>query len=165
MVCYCYGISDIGSYQIKDKYKEWTGKAMPGMIAWRPGHVAIVIDKEEHIAEMKSREDDFKRSRTIKSAGMQKILYDKNVNYEAVQTIGWHFEAEDLQWYAYGEKDGEYYKGTWADIDGKRFYFDGSGYSSAGLKMIDGNYYYFSESGMLVTDSEGRLSLWRTTTT
>lgn len=164
MVCYCYGIPDIGSYQIRDKYKEWTGKAKPGMIAWRPGHVAIVIDKVGHIAEMKSREDDFKRSRTVKSAGMEKILYDENVDYDAVQTVGWHFEGADLWWYAYGKKEGEYYKDSWADIDGKRYHFNELGYSDIGLTQIDGDLYFFSEDGMFVSDSEGRLSLWQTTT-
>lgn len=165
LVCYCYGIPDIGSYQIRDRYKEWKGKARPGMIAWRPGHVAIVINEEGYIAEMKSLNDDFKRSRTIKSAAMEKILYDENVDYDAVQTIGWHQDVGEAWWYAYGKKDGEYYKNSWADINGRRFYFNEYGYAETGLTKVGRDYYVFSDEGMLVSDNEGRLSLWQTTTT
>lgn len=92
LVCYAYGISQIGSYQIKEKFIEWKGEPKEGMIAWRPGHVAI-FRKNGYIIEMQGQSTDFRDDRHYKEADIQKILYSPSVNYDCEElyvTSGWH---------------------------------------------------------------------------
>lgn len=81
LVCYAYGIPDIGSYAIRDRYKVWTGKPKPGMIAWKPGHVGIIKTCSGKVIEMRGIDYDFMDTRYRKTAGLMTLLYDPNVEY------------------------------------------------------------------------------------
>ena len=52
-------------------------------------------------------------------------------------------------WYQYA--DGTYPKDCFAEINGKTYYFDHSGYMVTGWKEIDYNTYYFDSNGAMVT--------------
>ena len=84
LVCYAYGISDIGSYAIRDEYKVWNGKPKAGMIAWKKGHVGIIKDNQGHMIEMRGIDYDYCDTRYRKVAGCMTLLYDPNVNYDDV---------------------------------------------------------------------------------
>lgn len=86
LVCYAYNIKDIGSYQIREKYKVWNGKPKAGMIAWKSGHVGIIKDSQGHMIEMRGIDYDYMDTRYRKEAGCMTLLYDPNVNYDDVVT-------------------------------------------------------------------------------
>lgn len=81
LVCYAYGITDIGSSAIKEKYKVWTGSPRPGMIAWKQGHVGIIKTCSGKVIEMRGIDYDFCDTRYRKTAGLMTLLYDPNVEY------------------------------------------------------------------------------------
>ena len=92
LVCHALGISDIGSYQIGQKFKEWKDEPKEGMIAWRQGHVAI-FRKGGFVIEMQGQSTDFRDDRYYKDAGFTKILYDPSINYDCEELYiprGWH---------------------------------------------------------------------------
>lgn len=82
LVCHAYNIPMIGSYQIRAKYKTWTGKPKPGMIGWKKGHVGIIKDKKGHLIEMRGIDYDFQDTRYRSTAGCKTLLYDPNVDYD-----------------------------------------------------------------------------------
>lgn len=157
-VCIVYEIPQIGSYAIRDKFKVWDGKPKRGMIAWRPGHVGIIIDDNGTMAEMRSLKYDYKENRTYKEASMQKILYSEDIDYDSVQSVGWH-KGDEGWWYAYGNKQGEYLSDTLEDIGGRKFVFDKNGYLVEGLcSVLTGGktkYVLSTENGIIVTDKDG----------
>lgn len=156
MVCNVYGIGQIGSYQIEETFKEWTSKPMPGMIAWRPGHVGIIVSDDGRMAEMRSQAYDFKENRTWKSAAMTKILYSPEIDYHNVQTVGWHQEFDGF-WLAYGHKKGEYYKNCLKNIDGVCYAFDECGYVVNGFVKIGEKFYLSTDCGVVTTDQDGEI--------
>lgn len=92
LVCHALNIANIGSYQIKEKFREWAGEPKEGMIAWRPGHVAI-FRKNGYLIEMQCQENDFRDDRHYKEADIHKILYSPEINYDCEElyvTKGWH---------------------------------------------------------------------------
>lgn len=133
LVCYCYGIKDIGSYQIKEKFKEWKGSPKPGMIAWKPGHVAIISDTQGHIIEMRSIDYDYQETRYRKAAGLDTILYDPDIDYNcdtpSDQKPGWHSDVCGW-WYRHtqGTGKGTYYHDCVKIINGHCYVFDSDGY-------------------------------------
>lgn len=135
LVCYAYGISDIGSYTIKDKMKVWTGEPKAGMIGWKKGHVGIFSADgwNAPILEMRSQAYDYMDTRTYKDCGFTKVLYSESVQYggtmNADETIGWH-KDEKGWWYRHTEGTGEntYYHDTQVDINGHMYLFDKDGY-------------------------------------
>ena len=56
-------------------------------------------------------------------------------------SVGW--------WYQWS--DGSYPRDRFLDIDGKTYYFNGSGYMVTGWQKIDGDWYYFNGSGVKQT--------------
>lgn len=53
-------------------------------------------------------------------------------------------------WYRYG--DGSYPVAKFDTINGKKYYFDNSGYMVIGWKLIDKDWYYFNGSGCMIKD-------------
>lgn len=157
-VCIVYEIPHIGSYAIRDKFKVWSGKPKRGMIAWRPGHVGIIIDDNGTMAEMRSLKYDYKENRTYKEAAMQKILYSESIDYDSVQSVGWHKDNEGW-WYAYGNKQGQYLSDELAGIGSRIFAFNKDGYLVDGLcEVLDGGkpkYVISTGNGIIVTDRDG----------
>lgn len=136
LVCASYGIGTLGSWAIREKYKVWNGKPVPGLIAWKPGHVAIVKDRNGHVIEMRSQSYDYQDTRYRKEAGLTTLLYDPNVDY-TVQEVpehkkkGWHTDAIG-KWYRWREGVGPdtYYHDCIKVINGHAYYFDDEGYIS-----------------------------------
>lgn len=60
-------------------------------------------------------------------------------------TEGW--SSDSLQYV----KDGAYVTNSFAEIDGQKYYFDESGNKVTGFKTIGTDSYYFNESGMMQT--------------
>lgn len=81
LVCYAYGIPHIGSAQIKEKFKEYSGKPRPGMIAWKQGHVGIIKTCSGKVIEMRGIDYDFQDTRYRKTAGLMTLLYDPSIEY------------------------------------------------------------------------------------
>lgn len=159
LVCLVYEIPQIGSYQIEQKFAEWKGEPKRGMIAWRPGHVGLICSLNGgYMAEMRSIKYDYKETRTYKNAKMEKILYSPGIDYDNVQSTGWHSDSSGL-WFAYGNKQGEYYIESVKEIEGERYVFDRNGYVYTGfVRLFDGEhsvFYYATREGFLVTDSRG----------
>lgn len=126
LVCKAYGIQSMGSYFIHDTFKKLKPEeATAGMVLWKPGHVAIVVD-ENYIIEAKGIDYDVcvsKRENNSFKAG----LYLEGYTYDRHYAKGWHTDNLGT-WYAYGEHQGCYYKDCLAYIEGKPYYFDRGGY-------------------------------------
>lgn len=131
LVCYAYGIPDIGSYQLKEKYKIWNGSPLPGMIAWKQGHVAIIKDADGHIIEMRGIDYDYQDTRYRKEAGLLILLYDPTIDYSIPPEIdlGWNKDNKGW-WYRHTPGAGEttYYHDCFKIINGHCYYFDSEGY-------------------------------------
>lgn len=156
MVCNVYGIKQIGSYQIRDRFEKWSHDPIPGMIAWRAGHVGIIVDSNGRMAEMRSQVYDFKENRTWKSAAMAEILYSPEIDYLNVQTMGWHND-ENGYWFAYGNKRGEYYKNCFKHIDGVIYAFDEVGYVINGFVKFRGEFHLSTDYGLIITNTCGEI--------
>lgn len=132
LVCHAYGISDVGSYQLKEKYKVWNGKPLPGMIAWKPGHVGIILDTSGHVIEMRSQKYDYMETRYRKEAGLTTLLYDPNIDYNVsreTSDLGWNRDNNGL-WYRHTTGTGPetYYHDCVKIINGHCYAFDSDGY-------------------------------------
>ncbi len=158
LVCLVYDMPQIGSYQIAEKLKEWKEKPKVGMIAWRPGHVGIISTSTGIMAEMRSIKYDYKETRKWQIAGMQKILYSPDIDYDNVQSVGWHQDSEGW-WYATGVKNGQYYKDCIATINGVDYVFNSDGYLHEGVFCFAEEHGtkigISTHDGVLVTDENG----------
>nr|DAK25172.1 MAG TPA: hypothetical protein [Caudoviricetes sp.] len=78
-----------------------------------------------------------------------RIRYPKNIrniyrpDYSTSPTVGW---IQDSKGWWYKTKEGNYYKSTWAQLDGAWYYFDSSGYAVTGWQQIKDKWYYFDSS-------------------
>ena len=130
LVCKAYGISDIGSSQIEERYSEWNGNPLPGMIGWKPGHVGI-YGNDLKIIEMRGINYDFCNSRTAAQCGFTKTLYDENVVYAITDEmkVGWH-KDENGWWYRHtvGTGPSTYFHDCMQTINERRYIFDTEGY-------------------------------------
>lgn len=135
LVCHAYGIGDISSYGIKDKYTAWSGNPMDGMILWRKGHVGIYEHGKVH--ELKGIDYDYKFNAYNASEWLS-TLYDKNVTYtEHGYDIGWHRSADTGKWwYQYSTDDDGYYKNRVVRINGQYYAFDKDGWMKEGNAII-----------------------------
>lgn len=127
LVCHAYNINNIGSYQIKDKYKIWKGQAKNGMIAWRKGHVGIYCDGK--ILQLKGIDYDYQELDADKDT-YAAFLYDESIDYDSKnEQIGWHLDKNGW-WYRFkeGTGHGTYYENTIEKINGKFYAFDSAGY-------------------------------------
>lgn len=80
LASYAYNISDLGTYGLKEKYKEWTGEPKNGMMVWKKTHVGIYNDGK--VIEMKGVDYDYTENRTYQKSDWTAVLYDPNVDYE-----------------------------------------------------------------------------------
>lgn len=135
LVCACYGIKDVGSYQIAEKFKKWTGTPRAGMIAWKKGHVGIFLSDGwgAKIAEMRSQAYDYQETRTFADCGFTSVLYDPAVTYGEEKddgtAVGWHKDGTGW-WYRHTKGTGAatYYHDVFEEINGRKYCFDSSGY-------------------------------------
>lgn len=129
LVCYAYDIPDIGSSQIRQKFKVWNGKPRPGMIAWKQGHVGIIKDSDGHVIEMRSQKYDYMETRYRKEAGLMTLLYDPSIDYDVGDDIGWHQDTHGW-WYRWKEGKGAdtYIHDCIARIKERYYVFDSDGY-------------------------------------
>lgn len=126
LVCRAYEIKDLGSSQLKDKYKKLPVKeAKAGMMLWKKGHIAICLGNN-YIIEAKGIDYDVKISK-YKDTDFTYALYAYDVEYIYEYSKGWHTDTVGT-WYAYGTQKGCYYKNCCKEIDGKFYYFDENGY-------------------------------------
>ena len=83
-----------------------------------------------------------------------RIRYPKNIrniyrpDYSTTPTVGW---IQDSKGWWYRTKEGNYYKSTWAQLDGAWYYFDSSGYAVTGWRQIGGKWYYFNSDCKMQT--------------
>lgn len=129
LVCKAYDISNIGSYQIADKYQHWNAEPKTGMILWRKGHVGIYDNGIVH--QMKGIDYDY-YDEPYNATSWSKILYDTNVNYNVAvdeTKCGWHSD-ENGWWYRYKDGTGPdtYYHDTCKIIGGHAYLFNSGGY-------------------------------------
>lgn len=127
--------------------QKWTGKAV------KP-KVTVTLD-----------------GRTLKEGSDYVLSYDNNVkpettatvtvtgkgNYKGVKDVKFKIGPKAAEWKAYGNDwryeypDGTYTKSQFASIDGKWYYFDGSGYLVTGWFSDKGKWYYAGSDGVMVT--------------
>lgn len=137
LVCYAYNIADVGSYQIKEKYKAWNGTPKEGMIGWKSGHVGIFSADgwSAPIIEMRSQAYDYQCNRTYADCGFTAVLYDAFIDYDSTPETyddtkpGWHKDTNGW-WYRHTEGTGPdtYFHDTIKAIGGHRYVFDSEGY-------------------------------------
>lgn len=126
LICLAYGIPHIGSSQLCATFKKCKPEeAKPGMVLWRRGHVALVLD-ENYIIEAKGIDYDVIVSNRINS-NFTYGLYLEGINYLYNYSKGWHTDEKGT-WYAYGNQKGCYYKNVTLEIDGKPYTFNDEGY-------------------------------------
>ena len=65
-----------------------------------------------------------------------------------VHTVGW--KSNGKGWW-YQKEDGTWPANCWYQIDGKKYYFDGSGYMQTGWLKLGNKWYYLSGNGAMVT--------------
>ena len=145
LVCHCLGISDIGSAEIgllsgsnyysEEDYYDFIDniEPEPGAILWKKGHVGFYIG-DGVVIEARSIALGVCTSKLTDTwRGWSKVLiptyvddkdYNEGVLYE---NLGWNHDDTGW-WYAYGHKQGEYYKSEIATINGESFAFNESGY-------------------------------------
>lgn len=140
LVCRAAGISSVGSYYMKDK---WKSKSKPecGLVAWKPGHVAVVYSVLESgskigVVEAKGVDHDVEYN-IYRVDSFKCFLVVPSVEYdvqekETTAKEGWEQDNEG-RW-KYKDKQGYYYKDRIVRIKwdkGKRqdyFSFDKEGY-------------------------------------
>lgn len=132
LVCHAYGIADIGSYQIRQRYRVWTGVPHAGMIGWRSGHVGIFSRDgwDSPIIEMRGIDYDYQESRTFSQCGFTHVLYDPGIDYsDPDKLVGWHSDSAGW-WYrhTYGKGHHTYYHDCVKIINGHAYLFDSDGY-------------------------------------
>lgn len=135
LVCHAYLIHSIGSYQIRQKYRIWTGAPLAGMIGWKSGHVGIFSRDgwDAPIIEMRGIDYDYQEKRTFRECGFTHVLYDPDVSYTTQvddgRAVGWHSDKSGW-WYrhTYGTGPDTYYHDTAKIINGHCYLFDSDGY-------------------------------------
>lgn len=82
----------------------------------------------------------------ITAALSQPVMGASDIGKFSTETIlsGWQEDASGI-WYK--NADGTFYQNGWQEIDGNQYYFDQSGYVKTGWQTIDGKDCYFDESG------------------
>ena len=132
LVSYAYVIGDIGSYQMRARFKEWTGTPRAGMIGWKCGHVGIFSSDgwDAPIIEMRGIDYDYQECRTFSQCGFTNVLYDPEVDYSCPdELVGWHSDLTGW-WYrhTYGVGPDTYYHDCVKIIGGHAYLFDSDGY-------------------------------------
>lgn len=160
LVSFAYALKPyLGSWEFRDKFHLYLGsKKLPGMIAWKPGHVAIISDSDGHIIEMRGIDYDYCDYRTVESMGATEILYEPTVSYDVFENrSGWEFEDNWRYW-----KNGKLIKERWEIINNHWWYFDRKGIALMGIQEINNQIYYIDEYlGCLRTDQYGALREWK----
>lgn len=145
LVCYCYGIGDIGSYNLYDKYEKISlSDLKPGMMVWKPGHIGIYIGNGE-VIEAKGINYGTIKSK-LSDTAQKTGLYSKNVNYDDSTDYGhsgWCRDSVGRQ-YANSTKRGDYLKGGIYLINGLFYAFNNEGYLIENIDKIK-----ISENGNL----------------
>lgn len=148
LVCYAYGMNDIGSWQIAElgstkpetwetiNYKATTQEA--GDILWREGHVALAIDEVNCI---EARGIDYGVVKSVSAdRAFKKIIRMKDSSPNKYSKIGWIAEQDGKYWYAYDSDFGSYYHDCIVVIDDIAYYFDSEGYLSEGqIEIVTGS--------------------------
>lgn len=133
LVSFAYGISDIGSSAMPEKFETYTGAPFAGMIAWKSGHCGIFLADgwDAPIAEMRGIDYDYQETRTFKEVGFTRVLCSRSVLYEygTTMAVGWHKDASGW-WYRHTAGIGPktYYHDCFQAINGHPYFFNGSGY-------------------------------------
>lgn len=78
LVCYAYDIGRTSSTYLEQKYPAYQGTGLPGMILWRPGHVAITDGT--YSIQLQGLKTDYVE-RPLSEDKYSKVLYDPNINY------------------------------------------------------------------------------------
>lgn len=164
LVCYAYGINDIGTSQFASKFEEVAplkyGKYIPGSVAWRSGHCGIIIDEDGHVAEMRGLKWDFCTNRTFTSGKFTKCYVLPGIVYstrDPGHAPGWHKDNVGW-WYATGWNPGEYYRSGFYSIDDNWYYFNADGYIQTGIFKADGLLFASDEYGILATSARTRVT-------
>lgn len=161
LVCHCLGIADIGSYYISQlatsnpsNYTAYTPSSTApkeGDILWRTGHCSIYIG-DGYLIEAKGISYGVIKSKYVKSEWTRIIrpTYVIRPAYAYYENIGWNEDSVGW-WYAYGGYNGNYYKSTVKEIEGKLYAFNADGYVIANptittddkgaIKTIEGGIY------------------------
>lgn len=160
LVCGAYGIPNIGSYQLKDKMVQVANSDMsPGMVAWRPGHCGIIIDNDNHVAELRNIDIGFSSTRTFSSGGFVVALKFFEVNYDSFTPNVWKYA--DGSWHYILDSSGNLAKDDWYIINNHWWYFDKQGCALMGVRDINGQRYCIdSDVGCMITDEYGALVPW-----
>ena len=130
LVCWVYGMPNIGSWQLHDKFaKVGLDELKPGMMVWKPGHIGIYIGNNK-VIEAKGLaygtiESDINKTNWSCGLYSTDIIYEtKKVDYE---NLGWN-KMDGKWWYATGHHKGDFLKNGIFEIDGAYYAFDGEGY-------------------------------------
>lgn len=101
-------------------------------------HTNTEIVEEGPVIEVQAAEQEDGSGK----AGIAELAESTKVTYQAP---GWQYDSNGW-WYAVSERT--YYKNGFAEIDGKTYHFDNSGYMSVNWTPIAGKGYYFDENGV-----------------
>ena len=74
---------------------------------------------------------------------------ENNIQYKLIIEAGW---KQDANGWRYVNVDGTCPMNTWETIDGNKYFFNESGYMVTGWLNYNGNWYYLESSGKLATD-------------
>ena len=124
--------------------QKWTGKAI------KPTPVV-----KDGTKTLKSGTDYKLTYKNNKEPGTATITITGTGNYTGARTTTFRIGAKTGTWKKSGSKwwyqyaDNTYPKSQFADIDGARYYFDGSGWMVTGWKKVGNYWYYFRSDGKM----------------
>ncbi len=137
LVCYVWGVKDIGSWSIAelattqaDSFDEYTYSGAQevyfGDCLWKPGHVGLALDNARVFEASGLYSGIIETARNAKE--WKKIIRPKNITEWYYQITGWVHEGDGSWWWADSHTKGDYPANTVREINGKLYCFDCNGY-------------------------------------
>lgn len=160
LICYCLGISDIGSSQIgelsgssyydEEDYYHFCNRTdpEPGAILWKKGHVGFYMG-DGVVIEARSIDIGVSTSKLTDTwRGWSKVIIPGYVEDNFYENLGWNHDSIGW-WFAYGHNQGNYYQSCVQNIDGKAFAFNEGGY------CVINPHISYNDSGEIVSVTGG----------
>ena len=124
--------------------QKWTGKAIKPTPVVKDGTKTLKSGTDYKLTYKNNKEPG---TATITIKGTGNYTGSRTTTFRIGAKPGTWKKSGSKWWYQYADKT--YPKNQFADIDGARYYFDGSGYMVTGWKKVGNYWYYFRSDGKM----------------
>lgn len=149
LICYAYGVPQIGSSQIKEQSISCTnidGKLFDGAVLWKQGHVGIYINGI--VCHLKNISEGLKFERFSKNLGFTHILKFKNLESNCIKQ--WCYKGKEASYMI--KSDGNILIEGFYKLGNEWYYQHPNRHGlSTGFNEINGNTYFFYDSFNMAT--------------